>query len=133
MTSLLTSLRDGKTVDEALQQVYGFNVEGLEDEWRQAVGAPPRTISAQPTTQPTPTFVPTIVPVSGAPLAVTPTPFVIPTSSTTEGGESSPSSGPPRTLTLALLGVCCLLLIVIGVLALGLIVYAQKRKGAKNG
>ena len=40
MTSLLVALRDGVTIDEALTQTYGFNVDGLEDAWRQAIGAP---------------------------------------------------------------------------------------------
>jgi hypothetical protein len=31
MTSLLISLRDGRTIDEALTQTYGFNVDGLEE------------------------------------------------------------------------------------------------------
>jgi hypothetical protein len=69
MTSLLVSLRDGLTTDEALMLTYGFNVEGLEDAWRAAIGAQPRTASpdGQATAQPTPTFVPTIVPVGGVP------------------------------------------------------------------
>ena len=83
MTELLTALRDAKPIDDALLEVYGFDTDGLEDAWRQSVGAAPRAVSAQPTSQPTPTFVPTYVPVSGAPLAVTPTPYAIPTSSFT--------------------------------------------------
>ena len=132
MTTLLTTLRDGASIDEALLKVHGFNVEGLEDEWRRAIGAPPRAVSALSTVQPTPTFVPTIVPVSGAPLAITPTPLVVPTSSTSGGDDSAPPSGPPLTLTLALLGVCCLLLLVLGVFALGVLAFAQNRKGGKN-
>ncbi len=66
MTSLLVALRDGMTIDEALKQTYGFDVDGLEDAWRQAIEAQPRAVSAQPTVQPTPTFVPTIVPISGS-------------------------------------------------------------------
>lgn len=132
MTSLLTLLRDGTAIDQALLTVYGFNVEGLEDEWRAAIGAPPRAVTAQATAQPSPTFVPTIVPVSGAPLSMTPTPFVIPTSSFNGGEAPSGPSGPPLSLTLALLGICCLMLLVIGVLALGVLVYGQNRKGGMN-
>src|SRR5512138_1638276 len=71
MTSLLVALRDGQTIDEALMQTYGFNVDGLEDAWRKAIGAPARSVSpeGEPTAQPTPTFVPTIVPVGGVPVA----------------------------------------------------------------
>ncbi len=132
MTSLLTALRDGSSVDEALVKVYGFDVNGLEDAWRKAIGAAPRAVSVQPTAQPTPTFVPTIVPVSGAPLAVTSTPFVAPTSSIVTGTPtaSSTNSGPPLSLTLFLLSLCCVLALLIGIIILGVIVGAQNhRKG----
>lgn len=136
MTDLLTSLRDGATIDAALMETYGFDVEGLEDEWRRAIQAQPRTASAQPTAQPTPTFVPTIVPISGAPLGQQiATPRPIPTSTFGEPptDETSPIRGaPPLWLTLALLGVCCLFLLIIGVVALGIFVRAQNRKGGNN-
>ena len=124
MTALLTSLRDGVTIDEALTNTYGFNVEGLEDEWRAGIGAKPRAVSAQPTAQPTATFVPTIVPVSGFQFSQITTPTAIPTSSfgtqqpTTEAPQPS---GPPLWLTLSLLGMCCVFLLLIGVVVLGLI------------
>jgi hypothetical protein len=133
MTALLTSLRDGFTIDEALIQVYGFNVEGLEDEWRASIGAQPRTVSAQPTAQPTPTHVPTIVPVSGVQVVhqqATP----IPTSSFDQGPtpEAPVRTAPPLSLTLILLGFCCLFLLVIGVVVLGFIVRRDNTKGGKN-
>jgi hypothetical protein len=131
MTALLTSLRDGMTIDDALTQTYGFNVDGLEDAWRAGIGATTRSASAEPTAQPIPTFVPTIVPVSGAPLAnqiATPTP--VPTSSA--GEPPTASGGPPLALTLILLGFCCLFLLIIGVIALGLFIRTQNRKGGNN-
>ncbi|NJC95039.1 MAG: hypothetical protein C3F07_06170 [Anaerolineales bacterium] len=136
MTALLISLRDGATIDDALTNIYSFNVEGLEDAWRKAIQAQPRSASAQPTAQPTPTFVPTIVPISGAPLSnqlMTPTP--IPTSSFGEPsttGTPTTQNRPPLALTLALLGTCCILLLLIGVIALGIFVRAQNRKGGNN-
>jgi hypothetical protein len=134
MNALLTSLRDGITIDEALLQTYGFNVDGLEDEWRKAIQAQPRFVSAQPTAQPTPTFVPTIVPISGAPIVSQTTPTPIPTSSfSQQPTQPVISSGPPIALTLALLGVCCLFLLIIGVAALGFFIRAQNRKGGNNG
>lgn len=129
MTALLTSLRDGLTVDEALIQTYGFDVEGLEDEWRAAIGAQPRTVSAQPTAQPTPTHVPTIVPISGNQFTgIQSTP--IPTSSfdTQSTPEGPTRTGPPLSLTLILLCFCVLFLLVIGVVVLGFIV----RRGNQN-
>jgi hypothetical protein len=53
MTDLLSGLRDGLTTDQALTQTYGFDSDGLEDAWRAAIGAQPRSIAAQPTAQPT--------------------------------------------------------------------------------
>jgi hypothetical protein len=135
MITLLTSLRDGMAIDDALMKAYSFNLEGLEDAWRKAIQAQPRSASAQATAQPTPTFVPTIVPISGAPQAnqnATP----VPTSSFGEGPtETSPTtpSGPPLTLTLALLGFCCIFLLIIGVIVLGIFVRNQNRKGGNNG
>lgn len=135
MTALLIALRDGMSVDDALQQTYGFDIDGLEDAWREAVGARPRVVSAQPTAQPTPTFVPTIVPISGGSYtgqATTP----IPTS--TFGGQptetpTAPRGGPPLWLTLTLLAFCCLILLVLGVVVLGLIVRSQNKRGGRNG
>lgn len=81
MNELLLALRDGTTIDAALRKVYGFDVEGLEDAWRAGIGAKARAAAPNPTATPQPTYVPTIVPIGGLPVAVTPTPFAIPTSS----------------------------------------------------
>lgn len=128
MTALLLALRDGNTTDEALTSVYGFNTEGLEDAWRKSAGAQARPVSANPTAMPTPTFVPTIVPVSGVLPAVTPTPFSYPTL----GPAQSGGGGPPLSLTLVLIFTCCSLGLVLGVLGLGFILALQKRKGGQS-
>ena len=137
MTSLLVALRDGMTIDEALKQTYGFDVDGLEDDWRQAIGAQPRAVSAQPTVQPTPTFVPTIVPISGSSGSVVlqATPTAIPTSSSSgqPTETAAPQRGnPPLSLTLILLGMCCVFIILIGMVILGFIVRRQNYKGGNN-
>jgi hypothetical protein len=129
MTSLLVALRDGLTIDEALIKTYGFDVDGLEDEWRASIGAQARSVSAQPTAQPTATFVPTIVPVGGAPLLAQITSTPVPTSSV---GSQTTRTGPPLALTLILLGMCCIFLVLIGVVVLGLIVRNQNRKGGNH-
>ena len=131
MNSLLIQLRDGKTIDYALLDLYGFDVDGLEAAWRQAVGAAPKKTPALPTVQPTPTFVPTYVPYAGAPMAITPTPFAVPTSFTS-GGPSNPIdriNSPPIALTIALLAVCCVVFLLFAVLGLGFFLSRQKRKG----
>ena len=136
MTALLIALRDGMTADDALQRTYGFNIDGLEDAWRAAIGAEPRTVSAQPTARPTPTFVPTIVPVSGGSFTGQATTTPIPTSTFGEQPTETPTTErgrPPLWLTLTVLGFCCIFLLVIGVVALGLVVRSQNRKGGNNG
>jgi len=136
MTTLLTSLRDGMTIDDALTQTYGFNVDGLEDEWRKAIQAQPRSASGQPTVQPTPTFVPTIVPISGAPVAnqiSTPTP--IPTSSLDQEQPTevpTTQGRPPLWLTLSLLGICCAMIALVIIVVLGFVARNQTRKGGNN-
>jgi len=68
---LLLTLAAGNTYDEALQEVYGFNVDGLEQAWRASLGLAPRDIPPTPTPF-SAALVPTIVP-QGAPVSV-PTP-----------------------------------------------------------
>ena len=133
MMALLLSLRDGKPIDSALLQTYGFDIDGLEDAWRQAINARLRSNSTQPTAVPISTFVPTIVPVSGAVLANQVTPTAIPTSSFATQTTEAPVRGrPPLSLTLILLGLCCVFLILIGMLILGFVVRNQNLKDANN-
>jgi hypothetical protein len=130
MNSLLIALRDGSTVDDALMQVYGFDIDGLESAWRSAIGAAPQAATTQPTAQPAPTFVPTYVPYAGAPVLITPTPYIIPTSSSAQ--PTPGPGGPPLNLTLMLAGVCCVLVLLVGVLGLGAYLAFRKRKGDGN-
>ena len=129
MTNLLLGLRDGLTIDEALMQTYGFNVEGLEAAWRQSIGAQPSGSAAQPTLEPTPTWVPTFVPIGGVSSALQVTATPIPTSSTgIEPTEVPARTGPPMALTFILLGLCGVFFVLIGVIVLGLIVRRQNRQ-----
>ena len=130
MNSLLIALRDGSTIDEALIQVYSFDVDGLESAWREAIGAAPQAASAQPTARYTPTFVPTYVPFAVAPVVVTPTPYVIPTSSSAQPTQGP--GGPPVGLTIMLGAACLILVLLIGVLGLAAYLASQKRKGGGN-
>lgn len=127
MTALLLALRDGNTPDEALTTVYGFDVDGLEDAWRSSIGAKPRAPVAQATAVATPTFVPTIIPISGGAPAIVPTPFNFPTPA-----SASTRSGPPLPLTLTLAFTCCALALVIGVLVIGFVVSRENQKRIKN-
>lgn len=46
---LIQVLATGESYDDALEQVYGFNVDGLERDWRSWVGVPLRTVPPTPT------------------------------------------------------------------------------------
>lgn len=65
MLDLLTAFREGSTPDEAFTQVYGFDTYGLEDAWRDAIGAP--ALAPDERDLDTPTLIPTMA------LAVLPT------------------------------------------------------------
>ncbi|MCA9898285.1 MAG: hypothetical protein H6654_10610 [Ardenticatenaceae bacterium] len=49
LQSLILTLAQGKGYDEALEAVYGFNVDGLEQAWRQSLNLPAREIPPTPT------------------------------------------------------------------------------------
>ena len=135
INAVLVALRDGTTIDDALTEVYGFDVNGLDSVWREAVGASPGLASVQPTPQSTPTFVPTYVPYAGEPLSITPTPFDIPSSSPGEDSSAydenlDDENGMLDPIALVLIYLCCCgggLLIVGG----GVLIYflAKKKKG----
>jgi hypothetical protein len=75
MLEFLGVLRDGSSVEQALQQIYNFDIEGFEDAWRADIGAQPRSGSdLKPTATPVPTIVPTFVPASIALTGPTPAP-----------------------------------------------------------
>jgi hypothetical protein len=58
MALLLTTLGTGIGIDGALQNVYGFGIDGLENRWREEIGADPY-IEATPGPTPTPAAEPT--------------------------------------------------------------------------
>ncbi|MDX1616250.1 MAG: peptidase MA family metallohydrolase, partial [Candidatus Promineifilaceae bacterium] len=68
---LLRRLADAEPYDAALEQVYGFNADGLERAWREAIGAPPRTIPPTPTPLAA-AAVPTYPPLAGVQAVPTP-------------------------------------------------------------
>jgi hypothetical protein len=136
MTGLLLQLRDGVPIDEALTAVYGFDVGGLEDAWRAAIGAKPRDVAADPTALPTATIVPTIVPfagVSSQEMQATQTSLGIPTATAIPPPPpvmpTQPSSGVPGNAALAggLGAACCL-----GLLILGLIIFLVRRNSREG-
>jgi hypothetical protein len=74
LRTLIQKLRQGLPIDEALQAAYGFDRDGLDQRWRQSIGAPPLTQDGPSRVTPTPIPYPTIIPFG----AETPTPFPSP-------------------------------------------------------
>jgi hypothetical protein len=68
---LLLLLAEATDYDAALEQVYGFNADGLELAWRAAIGAPPRDIPPTPTPI-VAAAIPTIAPLGAAQAVPTP-------------------------------------------------------------
>ena len=131
MNQLLTALSDAEPVDDALIRIYGVDTDGLDTQWRESLGLPALVV-AQATAQPTPTQVPTYIPIAGIPLAETPTPGAIPTSSFDNSNSQPSSNNPPLALTIALICFCLTFLLVIGVVVIGFVV-RRGNKGGKNG
>ena len=109
MLKLFGNLRDGIKIEDALLDAYGFDLDGLEDGWRLAVGAKARRASGvepSPTAAPTP--VPTYRPSSSAPLApptgTTPEPetTVISRGVSLAADPTSPSKPQGRSLVLGI-------------------------------
>lgn len=62
---LFANFRGGNSTAGALEEVYGFDQDGLENEWRASVGLPPRTVPTEANpVQDEPTDEPTVEPVA---------------------------------------------------------------------
>jgi hypothetical protein len=90
MDVLLSAVRDGLTIDRALEQVFGFDTDGLDAHWREAQGyaATPTSAAAASAANATPTAVPTLALVS-PPVVSTPTAT---TASPTSTRQPSPTA-----------------------------------------
>lgn len=72
---LIHVLATGESYDGALEQVYGFNVDGLEQAWRSWVGVPLRVVPPTPTPF-SAAAVPTMAPLAGPVNQPTPQSYV---------------------------------------------------------
>jgi hypothetical protein len=114
MQALIQALAAGAGYDQALETVYGFNADGLEVEWRRAIGAPPREIPPTPTPLAA-AAVPTYAPLDPIPFVATP--------------ESAAATAPPPAgQDGESPGVCAL-----GLLPLALVVAGKWRRGGRRG
>ena len=80
--ALLAAIQSGKTIDPALQQVYGFDTDGLDNAWRESLGFAPVAAGQQGTATP------------GAKRTAVPT-LALWTSSFGQSGESPASTDTP--------------------------------------
>jgi hypothetical protein len=105
MQELILTLAAGQGYDAALEQVYGFNSDGLELLWREAIGATQRPIPPTPTPLMA-AAVPTYVPL-GAPRAL-PTPPEA--AATAVPGAPAPTARRPGVCGIAWLPIAVFLL-----------------------
>jgi hypothetical protein len=121
LLALFGTLRDGRTIEEGMSQVYDLSLDDFEDRWRASVGAPARPASASqgvPAATTAPTIIPTYQP--AAPLA----------DSAASAGTATPSASPAASAANSALprGVLLLAGGSILVVIAGLLVFTLRRR-----
>ena len=92
MNELMAALRSGRNIDNALELVYGLDRLGLENSWREALGAEPYSPAEEGTARPTPVAWPSVLPYS-----LTPQPESATIGSLTSTATLEPTATPPAT------------------------------------
>ncbi len=90
MRELMATLKSGANIDDALDEVYGFSRLGLENRWRDWLGAPEYVPTVREQVQPTPVARREFLPYSLTPQAQ---------SATVAGVEPTPTPEPTATAT----------------------------------
>ncbi len=126
MLDLLGQLRDGATVDAALQAAYGFDLDGFEAEWRAALGLAPRQ-RANATAMPVPTVVPTLVPVAALPTTAA-APASTPDIAAATPQPAAASAGNSGLRLAALIGLAVVLVIGLGLGGAALVLAFRPRR-----
>jgi hypothetical protein len=97
---LLTAVKSGQTIDEALQSIYGMDTDGLDAAWRASLGfvlpTAAQPVSSAPTA--TNTTIPTLA-LWTSPVRLTATSTVPPTSTPAPSSTPTPSMTPPPPAT----------------------------------
>jgi len=91
LQTLILDLAAAEGYDAALENVYGFNADGLELAWRESIGAPARQIPATPTPV-SASSIPTAVPLNAA--RSVPTPSSVEPAKTAGNGDSGSDDAP---------------------------------------
>jgi len=103
LQELLLLLAEGEPYDPALEQVYGFNTDGLEAEWRASIGAPQRPFPPTPT-----------------PLSAAAVPTLAPLAAPVDVATPPAAAAPPPAAPAPATGICGLGLAPLFLLTLGL-------------
>ena len=111
----LQAVKQGGTIDDLMQQVYGLNLDQLENEWRKDIGAPPRVIPTRDASTPTPfpTFGlstdATSIPGAAKPTATSPA--VALNATPPANPRSAPPSSPSNSINLSCGGAFALIVL----------------------
>jgi hypothetical protein len=105
LRSLLLLLAEGESYDDALQTIYDFNVDDLEQRWRAWLGVPARSIPPTPTPL-SAAAIPTFVPLAGPDTVPTPT-----------GAANQPAAPTPPAPSSGICGLGLSPLLLLGVFA----------------
>jgi hypothetical protein len=120
MAEFLRTFKNGARTDDATRAVYGVDLAGLENGWRQSVGLKPRTASNSNDNSSQANPVPTIAPI-GSQGGQTTINVTIPEQG---GGTQSGSSDGVPIVTLIAIGM--LLLVLIGGVAGGVLLFVRR-------
>lgn len=116
---LFATIRKGTRYDDAIKQVFGFDMSGFETEFRAANGLPPLQQAASPTSRPQP-------PTATAPAAAT----VQPTAAATASGSTSSSGGSDKKPVVIIVGVAVLFGLLAVLAYLASVMMANNRRQA---
>lgn len=130
MLALLDAAQAGHRADAALTEVYGFDSDGLDRQWRAWIGAPPGAVPPSAAGS-TPTLMSTYPPVAGPPVAMTATPV-----------PDQPSPPPPasgaagnlwyQTLLASSFAVLCLAICIPALFVVGVVVLLLRRRNRRT-
>lgn len=116
--ALLAALREGNAIDEALESVYGFDQDGLDNAWRESVGLPPRASEGGAGRA---TGIPQLTPYGAGGQQSAPT------STPTPGVESGPVDDGGSGFPAALVGIVAAAVAIGGGLIAGGVLFARRR------
>jgi hypothetical protein len=124
LLALFGALRDGRTIEEGLRQVYDLSLDDFEDRWRAAVGAAARPASATQGVPATaaPTVIPTYQPAAPLAAGAASGPEATPTASApVAAAPAAAASGAPSGMLLLAGGAGIIVII-------GLLVFTLRRR-----